>query len=179
MWPNLLASSAFFTMFTSTRVSSTIVLFVDPVSGAGFVRYNTADSPHRHAIEQLSDELTVITVPEKVAEAVERTVRRWLPCEQVVFRPTGARKRQNSDDFDLFNEARGISLGPNSGEREADLSGFKRDSGTPDVNNACTPHRGGGGAYGGHGGYGGHGWGPGLGSRRRGPRTAAGGHRAG
>jgi hypothetical protein len=37
-----------------------------------------------------------------------------------------------------------------------------RDSGTPDVNNACTPHRGGGGAYGGHGGYGGHGWGSGY-----------------
>ena len=41
---------------SSTRVSSTIVLFVDPVGGAGFVRYNTADSPHRHAIEQLSDD---------------------------------------------------------------------------------------------------------------------------
>jgi signal transduction histidine kinase len=46
---------------------------------------------YKPTIEQLSEELTVITVPEEVGRAVENTVRRWLPCEKVEFRPLGQR----------------------------------------------------------------------------------------
>jgi signal transduction histidine kinase len=40
---------------------------------------------YKPTIEQLSEELTSITDPNEVALAVERTVRRWLPCERVSF----------------------------------------------------------------------------------------------
>ena len=46
---------------------------------------------YKPTIEQLSEELTLITVPEEVGRAVERTVRRWLPCEHVEFRPVADR----------------------------------------------------------------------------------------
>lgn len=42
---------------------------------------------YKPTIEQLSEELTLITVPEEVTHAVERTVRRWLPCDRVEFVP--------------------------------------------------------------------------------------------
>ena len=44
-----------------------------------------AASEYKPTIEQLSEELTSITDPNEVALAVERTVRRWLPCERVGF----------------------------------------------------------------------------------------------
>jgi signal transduction histidine kinase len=44
-----------------------------------------AASEYKPTIEQLSEELTSITDPNEVALAVERTVRRWLPCERVTF----------------------------------------------------------------------------------------------
>jgi signal transduction histidine kinase len=44
-----------------------------------------AASEYKPTIEQLSEELTSITDPNEVAQAIERTVRRWLPCERVNF----------------------------------------------------------------------------------------------
>jgi signal transduction histidine kinase len=44
-----------------------------------------AASEYKPTIEQLSEELTSITDPHEVGLAVERTVRRWLPCERVGF----------------------------------------------------------------------------------------------
>jgi two-component system sensor histidine kinase HydH len=38
---------------------------------------------YKPTVEQLSEELISITSPEEVARAVERTIRRWLPCELV------------------------------------------------------------------------------------------------
>jgi signal transduction histidine kinase len=38
---------------------------------------------YKPTIEQLSEELTSITSPADVARAMERTVRRWLPCDSV------------------------------------------------------------------------------------------------
>ncbi len=46
---------------------------------------------YKPTIEQLSEELTVITNPSEVAAAVERTVRRWLPCESVEVRLEASR----------------------------------------------------------------------------------------
>lgn len=54
--------------------------------GAGDRKLFPARAEYKPTIEQLSEELTLITDPEEVANAVERTVRRWLPCERVVFR---------------------------------------------------------------------------------------------
>jgi signal transduction histidine kinase len=38
---------------------------------------------YKPTIEQLSTELISITSPDEVARAIERTVRRWLPCEHI------------------------------------------------------------------------------------------------
>ena len=48
-------------------------------------RFFPAVTEYKPTIAQLSEELTSITDPNEVALAVERTVRRWLPCEQVSF----------------------------------------------------------------------------------------------
>jgi signal transduction histidine kinase len=40
---------------------------------------------YKPTVEQLSDELTSIASPHDVAHAVERTVRRWLPCDHIQF----------------------------------------------------------------------------------------------
>jgi len=42
---------------------------------------------YKPTVEQLSEELTSIASPQEVAAEVERTVRRWLPCEIVLFVP--------------------------------------------------------------------------------------------
>jgi signal transduction histidine kinase len=44
-----------------------------------------AASEYKPTIEQLSEELTSIKDPDEVGRAIERTVRRWLPCERVGF----------------------------------------------------------------------------------------------
>ncbi len=49
-------------------------------------RFFPAVADYKPTIEQLSEELTSIKDPNEVALAVERTVRRWLPCERVAFR---------------------------------------------------------------------------------------------
>ena len=38
---------------------------------------------YKPTVEQLSEELTSIASPNEVAHAVERTVRRWLPCDHI------------------------------------------------------------------------------------------------
>ncbi|HEY8090969.1 MAG TPA: HAMP domain-containing sensor histidine kinase [Polyangiaceae bacterium] len=53
-------------------------------------RFFPAAAQYKPTIEQLSEELTEITDPREVGLAVERTVRRWLPCERVDFRAGGA-----------------------------------------------------------------------------------------
>lgn len=54
--------------------------------GAGDRKLFPARAEYKPTVEQLSEELTLVTDPEEVADAVERTVRRWLPCERVTFR---------------------------------------------------------------------------------------------
>ncbi len=65
------------------------------VMSAGLVNYVTrsverwffpAATEYKPTIAQLSEELTSITDPSEVGLAVERTVRRWLPCDRVAFR---------------------------------------------------------------------------------------------
>lgn len=51
---------------------------------------------YKPSIEQLSEELTLITVPDEVGRAVERTVRRWLPCDRVEFCPLEGAARSPS-----------------------------------------------------------------------------------
>jgi signal transduction histidine kinase len=48
---------------------------------------------YKPTIERLSEELTALTSPEQVAIAIERTVRRWLPCDyiQLTLAPAQAR----------------------------------------------------------------------------------------
>jgi signal transduction histidine kinase len=64
-------------------------LLVDPALRFGDQALFPSRAVYKPTIEQLSEELTVITVPEEVGHAVERTVLRWLPCERVEFRPVG------------------------------------------------------------------------------------------
>jgi signal transduction histidine kinase len=53
-------------------------------------RFFPAVAEYKPTIEQLSEELTAIADPKELAVAVERTVRRWLPCERVEFRSAAA-----------------------------------------------------------------------------------------
>ncbi|HJX51789.1 MAG TPA: ATP-binding protein, partial [Polyangia bacterium] len=43
---------------------------------------------YKPSIEQLSADLIAITSPEEVGRAIERTVRRWLPCDRIRLVPT-------------------------------------------------------------------------------------------
>ena len=45
---------------------------------------------YKPTIEQLSADLISITSPDEVGRAIERTVRRWLPCEHIRLVPTPA-----------------------------------------------------------------------------------------
>lgn len=62
-------------------------LLLAPALRAADRAFFPSRADYKPTIEQLSEELTLIAVPEQVAHAVERTVRRWLPCERVEFRP--------------------------------------------------------------------------------------------
>jgi signal transduction histidine kinase len=62
-------------------------LLVQPALHFGDQALFPSRAVYKPTIEQLSEELTLITVPEEVGHAVERTVRRWLPCEHVEFCP--------------------------------------------------------------------------------------------
>ncbi|MGK3994803.1 ATP-binding protein [Sorangium sp. So ce1024] len=68
-------------------VSAVLVVFA---LGAGDRKLFPARAEYKPTVEQLSEELTLVTRPEDVADAVERTVARWLPCERVTFRPLAA-----------------------------------------------------------------------------------------
>lgn len=75
---------------------------------------------YKPSIEQLSEELTVVTMPEEVGHAVERTVRRWLPCDQVEFCFLGERADRRADDAAIS----GIrSVSQPGAERSASASG--------------------------------------------------------
>jgi signal transduction histidine kinase len=63
-------------------ISAPLVYFV---TRAVERRFFPAATEYKPTIEQLSEELTSITDPNEIALAVERTVRRWLPCERVAF----------------------------------------------------------------------------------------------
>jgi signal transduction histidine kinase len=62
-------------------------IFVAPALRLGDDALFPSRAVYKPSIEQLSEELTLINVPEEVASAVERTVRRWLPCDSVAFAP--------------------------------------------------------------------------------------------
>ncbi|AUX21976.1 sensor histidine kinase [Sorangium cellulosum] len=64
-------------------VSAALVVFA---LGAGDRTLFPARAEYKPTVEQLSEELTLVTDPDEVADAVERTVARWLPCERVTFR---------------------------------------------------------------------------------------------
>ncbi len=62
-------------------------ILVQPALHIGDKALFPSRAVYKPTIEQLSEELTLINVPEEVGHAVERTVRRWLPCEHVEFCP--------------------------------------------------------------------------------------------
>ncbi|XXX80932.1 ATP-binding protein [Sorangium sp. So ce134] len=65
-------------------VSAALVVFA---LGAGDRKLFPARAEYKPTVEQLSEELTLVADPGEVADAVERTVARWLSCERVTFRP--------------------------------------------------------------------------------------------
>jgi signal transduction histidine kinase len=66
--------------------------------GAGDRKLFPARAEYKPTIEQLSEELTMITDSDEVADAVERTVRRWLPCEWVAFRRFSADPDEDTEE---------------------------------------------------------------------------------
>jgi len=71
-----------------------------------------ARAVYKPTIEQLSEELTLINVPEEVGQAVERTVRRWLPCEKVEFVLADARPDLGGEDAEAVSGIRVRSSPP-------------------------------------------------------------------
>ncbi|MGH7296630.1 MAG: ATP-binding protein, partial [Polyangiaceae bacterium] len=61
-------------------------------------RFFPAVAEYKPTIAQLSEELTAITDPRDVERAVERTVRRWLPCERVEFHAGGEPVPRHGDE---------------------------------------------------------------------------------
>lgn len=64
-------------------ISAALVVFA---LGAGDRTLFPARAEYKPTVEQLSEELTLVADPDEVADAVERTVARWLSCERVTFR---------------------------------------------------------------------------------------------
>jgi signal transduction histidine kinase len=58
---------------------------------------------YKPTIDRLSEELTTLTSPHEVALAIERTVRRWLPCDYI--RLTLAASDRTTDDSSLDSGA--------------------------------------------------------------------------
>lgn len=74
---------ALFAGATAVFVSAGLVFVV---LGAGDQQLFPSRAQYKPTVEQLSEELTELTMPDEVASAVERTVRRWLPCDRIEFR---------------------------------------------------------------------------------------------
>jgi signal transduction histidine kinase len=77
---------------------------------------DTDPSAHKRALDQLSEELTSLASPSDVAGAVERTIRRLLPCDSIEFSfapatsggPAPARPGSNhSGEHEIITVARG------------------------------------------------------------------------
>jgi signal transduction histidine kinase len=76
--------------FLASAVAALVACVVlEPALRVGDRAFFPSRAVYKPTIEQLSEELTLITDPDEVGDAVERTVRRWLPCERVRFVPLG------------------------------------------------------------------------------------------
>jgi signal transduction histidine kinase len=81
------ASGAVLGSLSGAVVAAVVALAARRLEG----RYAPRDpSPHKRALDQLSEELTSLASPADVAAAIERTIRRLLPCDavDVSFAPT-------------------------------------------------------------------------------------------
>ncbi|APR79692.1 Sensor protein of zinc sigma-54-dependent two-component system [Minicystis rosea] len=107
-------------------------VFVAPALRFGDHALFPARAVYKPTIEQLSEDLTIINVPEEVAHAVERTVRRWLPCEKVEFLPVGPRPDLGSDDAETVSGIR-VRASDGSPARAADREYAPADHLTIDV----------------------------------------------
>lgn len=76
-------------LLAATVAGALAGLLVEPALRVGDRALFPSRAVYKPTIEQLSEELTLIAVPEEVGRAVEHTVRRFLPCESVEFRLLG------------------------------------------------------------------------------------------
>jgi signal transduction histidine kinase len=75
----------------------------------------TDPSAHKVALDQLSEELTSLASPSDVAGAIERTIRRLLPCDSIEFSfasatsggPAPPRQGNHSGEHEIIALARG------------------------------------------------------------------------
>ncbi|MEZ4301006.1 MAG: HAMP domain-containing sensor histidine kinase [Polyangiaceae bacterium] len=70
----------------ATAGAAVAAILVTLVLNVGDRSLFPARAEYKPTVEQLSAELLLMSSPEAVAAAVERTVRRWLPCDVVEFR---------------------------------------------------------------------------------------------
>jgi len=75
--------------------------------GAGDRKLFPARAEYKPTIEQLSEELTLVTDPDEVAGAVERTARRWLPCDKVAFRRVEVPPEEAGEDVEESADSSG------------------------------------------------------------------------
>jgi signal transduction histidine kinase len=93
-------------------VSAVLVLFVARTVER---RLFPAVAEYKPTVEQLSEQLTAIADPKELALAVERTVRRWLPCDRVEFMATNDRAAspslRDADEIEIPAAFGGENLG--------------------------------------------------------------------
>ncbi len=81
------------------------VLVVSALRVSDFTLFRSR-SQYKPTIDRLSEELTTLTSPREVTQAIERTVRRWLPCDYIHLTLAPAPRRSTVADAE----------GPASGE---------------------------------------------------------------
>lgn len=97
-------------LLAATVAGLVAALLVGPALNIGDRALFPSRAVYKPTIEQLSEELTVVAMPEEVAHAVETTVLRWLPCERVEFRPTGARAEAATQDNGIVSGIRQVRV---------------------------------------------------------------------
>ncbi|MBN2576591.1 MAG: sensor histidine kinase [Deltaproteobacteria bacterium] len=84
-------------VITATASGVLAAILVEVALGAAEKHIFPTRAGYKPSIEQLGADLINITSPEEVGRAIERTIRRWLPCAHIRLVPTGSAVDESDD----------------------------------------------------------------------------------